>query len=170
MVTLSAHAAALMRLGRRPRAKARRGAGDRILYRYDLGLQLNLRWEKKLFRLSDSGSNGTKVIVSEQMGVQEQRTYTRFLDPQSKNKSEAEAESRLAGILVHADTSALADSIHCRYVFEVQIRSIQQGLQVVQYQSSGSIMVGLPLIAAGLSAKWNVLRLRGLPSKETAWT
>lgn len=53
--------------------------------------------------------------------AEEQYIYIPFLISSINNNSDAKAQSRLSGSLVHADAFALADNKHCRCVFELQI-------------------------------------------------
>lgn len=94
------------------------------------------------------------MAFSDQLNGEKQHTYTRFLDPQIKKQIRKLKHNRVfPAFFVHADAPVLAENIHCRCVSEVQIPPTQQRLQVVPHQSSDSIMIGLRLIAASLSAR-----------------
>ena len=87
------------------------------------------------------------------MDVEEQHTYTRFLT-QVNNKADAESTIVSCKHFVHADASALAESEHCRCVFEVQIPfSNVFGFFHTNYQlrsSSGSSSSGAISVIASI--------------------
>lgn len=90
----------------------------------ELGLRLKLRSEKKELNVHSQNLVTMEAgMASDTMNVEEQQpTYNRFPNPPTYNhKSEAEAQSRLSGIFVHIDASALGESKNCRCIFEVQI-------------------------------------------------